>query len=127
MNTHHRPRRQRDQGSTAVEWAIATPLLILLLAALGYGFAWANASYAARAAAQHAVQSTRVIGGSSTAGQADARDRMRTLTATARDVQVTVDRGTDVTTATVTARVPTPFGGLSVAHTASAPTERWTP
>jgi Flp pilus assembly protein TadG len=127
MKTHTIRQRGKDRGSTAVEWAIATPLLIMLLAALGYGFVWANASYAARAAAQDAVQTTRVIGGNPAAGQSEACTRMSSLAGRARDIQVSVTRGPDTTTAIVSAIVPTPFGGLPVAHTTSASTERWTP
>ncbi|GAA1616069.1 TadE/TadG family type IV pilus assembly protein [Catellatospora bangladeshensis] len=119
----HRP----DRGAAAVEWAVAAPILILLLAAVGYGFAWAQASYAARAAAQAAVNSARVIGGDPTAAQSAAWQQMDDLGGAATGIHVTVTKDAQATTATVTATIPTPVGVLPVAYTASGSTERWSP
>lgn len=124
-----RPRNLRssgDRGSAAVEWAIGFPILVLLLAALGYGFTWAQASYAARAAAQHAVNTARVIGGDPALAQTEAQQQMTALGGTATAVNVTVSKSPQTTTATVTATVPTPLGGIKITHTTSGSSETWT-
>ncbi|GAB4054808.1 TadE/TadG family type IV pilus assembly protein [Catellatospora paridis] len=115
-----------DRGAVSTEFALAAPILVLLLIALIYGFAWANASYAARSAAQQAVNSARVVNGDPATAQATATQTMRERSGTAQ-VQVVVDRGQQTTTATVTTTISTPFGSLPVSFTAVAPTERWSP
>ncbi|MEV0453710.1 TadE/TadG family type IV pilus assembly protein [Catellatospora methionotrophica] len=119
-------RSRADRGAAAVEWAIGAPILVLLLAAVGYGFAFAQASYAARAAAQTAVNTARVIGGDPGTAQANAWQQMDDLGGAATGVHVTVTKNPQTTTATVTAIIPTLLGDLPVAYTATGPTEHWT-
>ncbi|MEU8075958.1 hypothetical protein AB0B31_10950 [Catellatospora citrea] len=126
MTTPRRQRRGSDRGAVSTEIALAAPILVLLLIALIYGFAWANASYAARSAAHQAVQSARVVNGDPGTAQAEAVQTMRERSGVT-NVQVVVDRGQQTTTATVTTTISTPFGPLQVEYTAVAPTERWAP
>jgi Flp pilus assembly protein TadG len=102
-----------DRGSVAVELAFGAPILLGIIVLLLQIFAWGMANHAAHAAADHAAQTARVVGGSSAAGQADA------------NASATVSRGAVVTTVTVRGTVrgiPVP-----VTVTVQAPTERFVP
>lgn len=114
-----------DRGSVAVEFALAVPLLVLILVTLMQAFAWGVGHLAARAAADHATQTTRVIGGTEAAGRIDAAELLDQLAGRlVNDPTVTVTRGQATTTVTVrgTARgVPLP-----IEVTTEAPTERYT-
>jgi Flp pilus assembly protein TadG len=115
-----------DRGSTAVEFAIGAPILMGVVVLLLQMSAWGMANLAARSAADHAVQSTRVVGGSSAAGQADATALLSELGGSFfSSSSATVSRGAAVTTVTVRGRVrglPIP-----VTVTVQAPTERFVP
>lgn len=120
-----RPRRD-DRGAASVEFAIAVPMIVLILAALTQGVLWGIGYLAAQSAADRAVQSTRVVGGNAAAGDAQARELLAQLAGNlVRDPQVTVTRGPTVTTVVIrgTAKgLPLP---IDVRLT--APTERFVP
>lgn len=121
-----RPLRDEDRGSVAVEFAIGAPILLGTIMLLLQIFAWGMANHAAHAAADHAAQTARVVGGSSAAGQADANELLAQLGSPfLNNPSATVSRGAVVTTVTVRGTVrgiPVP-----VTVTVQAPTERFVP
>jgi len=120
-----RRRWHGDRGSTAVEFAIGAPVIVGLLLLLVQAFFWGMGSLAAHAAADHALQTTRVEGGSAAAGQADATEFLSQLGGQFVDSPtVTVQRGAATTTVTIHGRahgLPVP-----ITVTVRAPTERIT-
>jgi hypothetical protein len=134
--TTHRAARRRhrrlgaDRGSTTVEMvgyyaAMLAALLIGVQAA-----AWGLAELACRYAANHALQATRVDGGSAAAGQADAAAVLAQLN-TNLVTQPTVTATRTPTTATVTVKGNAikliPFMTLPVGTTVSGPVETLNP
>ncbi len=118
---------RQDRGSASVEWAIGALVLISLFLLAGHAFTWGTARMAAQKAAGHAVQSTRVVGGTETAGRDDANALLDELHAgDFTDRHVSVERTATQTTVTVTGTVPTLIGlDLPVTVTRVAPTERY--
>ncbi|WP_326550112.1 TadE/TadG family type IV pilus assembly protein [Micromonospora sp. NBC_01813] len=124
--TAYRRRGRDDRGSTAVEFAIGAPVIVGLLLLLVQAFFFGMGSLAAHAAADHGAQTARVHGGSAAAGQADATELLHQLGGWfVDDPTVTVHRGAETTTVTISGTVH----GLPVPVTATvrAPTERVTP
>jgi Flp pilus assembly protein TadG len=125
-STPSRRRRWReDRGSSAVEFAIGAPVLVSVVLLLVQAFFWGMGGLAAHAAADHAVQTTRIVGGSESAGQADATELLSQLGGWFVDSPtVRVTRGRQTTTVTITGNahgVPIP-----IKVTVHAPTERTT-
>lgn len=91
------PRRgRRERGSVTTEMVLYTPLLMLLLTAGVQFVLWGWAQLAAQHAATHAVQATRVAGGTPAAGQADAAAVLDRIAPTAlQDRRVSARRGPD--------------------------------
>ncbi len=120
-----RPTRRGERGSAAVEFALAVPMLLSVLATLVQLFSWGMAHLAAQAAADRAAQTARVAGGTPRAGRAEARELLAQLPGGFLvDPAVTVTRTPTRTTVAVcgAARgIPLP-----VAVTVSSPTERYT-
>ena len=110
--------------------AVYTPLLILLLTAGVQLTLWGWAQLAARHAANHAVHTTRVYGGTTEAGHADANtilDRTAPAALTGRQITVTRDNTyTDVTVEGSAIRL-LPLIPLPVRAHAHAPTEAFRP
>ncbi|MEU4217175.1 TadE/TadG family type IV pilus assembly protein [Actinoplanes sp. NPDC026623] len=119
------PRWHDDRGSTAVEFAIGAPVIVGLLLLVVQAFFYGMGSLAAHAAADHAVQTARMDGGSAGAGQSDATALLGQLGGWFVDnPNVTAQRGAQITTVTIrgTARgLPIP-----ITVTVQAPTERVT-
>src|SRR4029450_4114816 len=65
-------RRRGDRGSATVELALGAPVLLLVVAVIWQVGVWAIGDLAARNAANHALQTSRVLGGTASAGHADA-------------------------------------------------------
>jgi len=121
-----RPRGER--GSTTTETVLYAPLLMLLLLAGVQLAMWALGQVAAQHAANHALQTTRVAGGSATAGQADANAALDQLAATLiRDRQVSVTRDAEHAEVIITGTAPTvvPFLRLPVHTRVRAPVEKF--
>ena len=133
--TPKRRRRRDDRGSAAVEFALGVPILVILLALAVQVGLWAVGDLAARSAANHAVQTTRVVGGTEAAGQQDATALLAQLGGRhVVDPTITVTRTATTTTVTITghARAIIPASiipGLQpvITVTVTAPTERFTP
>ncbi|MFC6019990.1 TadE/TadG family type IV pilus assembly protein [Plantactinospora solaniradicis] len=130
-----RPRRHRhhlggDQGSVTTEVVLYAPLLMLLVL-LGVQFAtWGVAQLAVQHAANHALQTTRVEGGTVAAGQADANAVLTQIAGSlVSDRQIDVTRTADTATVQISATAPpvVPFLSLGVSTMVSAPVERFRP
>ncbi|MFV2021712.1 TadE/TadG family type IV pilus assembly protein [Micromonospora sp. LOL_023] len=134
MAATHPPRRRRrpggDRGSTTTEVVLYAPLLMLLVL-LGVQFAtWGLAQLAVQHAAHHALQTTRVQGGTVAAGQADADAVLTQIAGTlVSDRQIQVTRTADTATVRISAAAPqvVPFLTLGVSTTVAAPVERFRP
>ncbi|WP_018352064.1 hypothetical protein [Longispora albida] len=109
-----------------MEFAIAVPMIVIILSALTQGVLWGIGYLATQSAADRAAQTTRVVGGNPAAGQHQARELLAQLGGTAvRDPQVTVTRGAVETTVVIhgTAKgIPLPIDVTVV-----VPTERFVP
>lgn len=117
--------RRRDRGSAAVEFALAVPMLLLILATLVQFAAWGLGHLAAQAAADRAAQTTRVLGGTAATGRAEARELLDQLAGgVLADPTVAVTR--TPTRTTVTVRGAARGIPLPVEVTVTAPTERYT-
>lgn len=133
MAAVRRPRHRHlggDRGSVTTEVVLYAPLLMLLVL-LGVQFAtWGVAQLAVQHAANHALQTTRVEGGTVAAGQADANAVLTQVAGSlVTDRQVSVTRTADTATVQISATAPrvVPFLTLSVSTMATAPVERFRP
>lgn len=109
----------------AVEFALGAPIVLGILLLLLQMFAWGMGYLAAHAAADHALQTSRVVGGTAAAGTDDATALLNQLGGSFVDnPSVTVTRGPQTTSVTIhgTAHgLPIP-----ITVTVQAPTERYT-
>ncbi|MEV0005669.1 TadE/TadG family type IV pilus assembly protein [Micromonospora sp. NPDC050980] len=133
MHRTRRGRRRRlggDRGSVTTEVVLYAPLLFLLVL-VGVQFALcALAQLGVQHAANHALQTTRVSGGTAAAGRADAATVLDQVAGqVVVDPRVSVTRTADTATVAVAGRVPAvvPFLRLQVSTQASAPVERFRP
>jgi hypothetical protein len=126
-----RPRRRRrrdDRGSVTSEMVVYSPLwfgLILLGVQLAV---WGLAQLAVQHSANHALQVTRIVGGTERAGTADARTVLQQVGGRlVGNAQISVDRAAGTATVTVRGKAPAvvPFLRLSVSTSVSAPVERF--
>src|SRR5690242_17904193 len=123
-------RLRPDRGSTTVEMV---GYFAVMLAALLIGVqaaAWGLAELSCRYAANHAVQTTRVVGGSADAGQTDASTVLAAIDGNlVTDRRVQTSRGPATATVTVsgTAVQVIPFLHLPVRATVTAPVEHLIP
>jgi hypothetical protein len=117
-----------------VEFALGAPILVLLVGLLVQIGLWAVGDFAARSAANHALQVTRVVGGTEAAGRDDAAALLRQSGGSIIDPTVTVTRTPTLTTVTIRghARAIIPASLIPgfqpvITITVQAPTERVTP
>jgi hypothetical protein len=118
-----------------VELALGAPILMLLVGLLVQIGLWAVGDFAARNAANHALQTTRVVGGTETAGRDDAAALLRQNGGWFVDTPtVTVTRTPTVTTVTIRghARAIIPASLIPgvqpvITITVEGPTERLAP
>lgn len=108
-----------------MEFAIGAPILLGVVLILLQMFTWGMGYLAAHAAADHAVQTSRVVGGTAGAGQDDAAALLNQLGGSFVDnPTVTVTRGQATTIVTIHG---TAHGlPLPITVTVQAPTERYT-
>jgi hypothetical protein len=108
-------------------------LFAIMLFALLVGVqaaAWGLAELACRYAANHALQTTRVLGGSAAAGHTDASTMLASIDGnlvTARSIQVSRDAATASVTVRGTAVHIIPLLRLPVRSTVTAPVETLPP
>lgn len=115
-----------DRGSTTVEAAGYTMLMLLALTVLVQAAVWGMADLAARQAAHQAVQTARVAGGTEQAGHDDAAAMLEAINPNGlTDVTITVQRGPETTTVTITGTTlrVVPVVSIPVQVQAQAPTE----
>lgn len=122
------PRLASDRGSASAEFAIAAVLFGVLLM-LGVQFAlWAHATHMAQAAANSGVQTTRVLGGSAQAGNADAATMLAQLSGNVlHDPQIAVTRTSTTATVRITGKATSILPllpNLPVSVTVTAPCEQ---
>ncbi len=118
-----------------MEFALGAPILMLLVSLLIQLGLWAIGDFAARNAANHALQTTRVVGGTATAGRDDASTLLQQNGGWfVEDPTVTVTRTPTLTTVTIRgharAIIPTTLiTGVQpvITITVQAPTERFAP
>lgn len=132
IRSRHATRRSADseRGAEALQYAITAAIIIPLIFAIIQTGMFFYARSIASGAADKALQAARVETGSTGAGQAAGRQFIsaagpRALSGTS----VSVSRGPDTTTVTVSGRMPSviPFLRLpAVAAHAQGPTERVT-
>ena len=113
-----------------VEMAMLAPLFLIGLLMIAQVLAWATAQLCASYAANHALQTTRIQGGTAAAGQHDAAAVLAGIDGNLiGDPQITATR--DATTATVqihgTAVHLIPFLSLPVGANVSGPVEALNP
>jgi Flp pilus assembly protein TadG len=110
-------RRSREEGMTTTEVAILFPaVLFLLMLIVQYGLWW-HGKQVADAAAAEAAAAARVPSGTEDAGTS-AAEVFLSEAGNLTDIIVTVDRGPDVVTVTVTGRAPQLVPGYAWAVTA---------
>jgi len=118
--------RRDDRGSTTVEAAGYTVLMLLAVMALVQAAVWGLADLSARHAADHGVQTARVSGGTAEAGQAAAAGMLAAINPNGlTNVDITVDRTAESTTVTLTgdALQVIPVVTIPIQVQAHAPTE----
>jgi hypothetical protein len=121
-----RQRLRGDRGSTTVEmvgfWAVKLLAWLVVVQAAVWGLAVLACMYAAN----HAVQVTRIDGGSPAAGQSDATAVLDLLGPMVTNRQATASRNATTATVTVsgTALRVVPFVTLPVHASATGPVER---
>jgi hypothetical protein len=128
----HRLRRRlsNDRGSTTVEMVGYTAVMLAALLVGVQVAAWGLAELSCRYAANHAVQTTRVLGGSADAGQTDASTVLAAINGNlVTDVRIQTSRGPATATVTVSGSAVQviPFLHLPVRATVTAPIENLTP
>ena len=132
-HTHRPPdrrlgRRHTGNDSGSAELVVAAPLLLLLILVVIQFALYEHASQVAQTTAAQALATTRVTGGTTASGQAEARSLLATLGhGVLLDPEVSVSR--DATTARVavtgSAEGVIPLLHLSVHATSSGPLERF--
>ena len=125
-----RHRTRNERGGSSVELAVTAPLLLLLILATVQAGLWAHAIHVTHAAADAAVESTRLTDGSAAAGTARARRILQRLgggLVLAPDV--TVSRTPSTARVTIAAGIEHVVPGLHphTRVTVTAPVERFTP
>ncbi|MEV0006455.1 TadE/TadG family type IV pilus assembly protein [Micromonospora sp. NPDC050980] len=114
----------------STEVVLYAPLLFLLIL-LGVQLAlWALAQLGVQHAANHALQTTRVSGGTAATGHADATAVLEQVAGRAvTDARVSVDRTADTATVAVSGRAVAVVPGLRlpVSTRVGAPVERFRP
>ncbi|WP_028188840.1 TadE/TadG family type IV pilus assembly protein [Salinispora pacifica] len=126
----HRRHLGGDRGNVTTEMVLYVPLLMLLVL-LGVQFAtWGVAQLAVQHAANHALQTTRVEGGTVAAGQVDAHAVLTQVSGSlvsAQQVDITRTADTAIVEIDATAPRVVPFLTLRVGTRVSAPVERFRP
>jgi len=123
-------RLRPDRGSTTVEMVGYFALMLAALLAGVQAAVWGLAELSCRYAANHAVQTTRVLGGSADAGQTDASTVLAAIDGnlvTGASIQTSRGPATATVTVSGTAVQVIPFLRLPVRATVTAPIENLTP
>jgi TadE-like protein len=119
-----RPRRTDDRGEIAANTAVFMAVVLLTFFCVQFGV-WFYGRQVAASAAQHAVDAARVEQGTAAAGETTGRDYLDQVGGL-ETADVTVSRGSETVTATVTGEPPSILGffHVGVSVTVSGPVER---
>ncbi len=118
-----------DRGAASLQTVITYPIVLMLIFAMVQGVLYFHAQNTAQFVANGAVQATRVEGGSTEAGYAEAAARLEQGGDAFASVNVSVTRGAQTATARVFGLAPSivpGFRGLRVEQSATGPVERFT-
>lgn len=124
------PRQVRDRGSASVEAVIATPVLMLLILAIIQAGLLVHAHHMAQAAAHTALDAARAETATGGDGTAAARASLgRNAAAVLESAAVSVQRGADTVTVTVTGEATRiiPLFDLPVSATVTGSVEHIVP
>ena len=120
--------RERERGDGAAETVIVMALLALIVLGLIQYAADEHGQQAAQAAASLALATARAQNGTAGAGQAAAENELAQLTTAIQDPSVTVQRGADEVTVTITGEVTTLLGITQhLTVTAAGPVDKFEP
>lgn len=120
--------RERERGDGAAETVIVMALLALIVLGLIQYAADEHGQQAAQSAASLALATARAQNGTAGAGQAAAENELAQLTTAIQDPSVTVQRGADEVTVTITGEVTTLLGITQhVSVSAAGPVDRFEP
>lgn len=125
-----RPVAERERGAASLQTVITYPVVLLLIFGIVQGVIYYHAQNVARSVANGAVQAARLETGTAADGYAEAAVRLNRGRDVFASVDVVVERGEEVATATVVGLAPSlvpGFRGLRVEQTATGPVERFTP
>lgn len=125
-----RPLPGGESGAASIQTVIIYPVVLLLIFAMVQGVVYFHAQNMARSVANGAVQAARLETGTEADGYAEARARLDRSPDLFASVDVVVQRGPEVATATVEGLAPSlvpGFQGLRVRQTATGPVERFNP
>lgn len=124
MRLRLRTARHDDRGEVAANTVITAAVLGLFFLVVQAGL-WFNARQVAAGAAQHALNAARVEAGTAGQGEAAASQWLAQV-GSLQDADVSVSRGSDTVTVTVTGNAwsPQPFFDPPISVTISAPVER---
>ncbi|MAT06895.1 MAG: hypothetical protein CL424_17815 [Acidimicrobiaceae bacterium] len=126
-----RPRRagRSDRGSSTVEFAIATALMVMVLLVIVQVGVYFHLRAVAHTAARHGLDEVRIVGGSPGAGIAAATDFLDQSGSSIEDRSVTADRTATTATVRITGDVVSVVPGLQLGIdvVVAGPVERLTP
>lgn len=120
--------RTDERGAGTAELVIVTPVVLLLVLVIAQFALYMHATHIAQSTASQALSATRVVGGSSTAGDAEAQHILSQLgSGPLQDSSVNTHRGTTRASVTITGTVTSvvPFVTLTVHAEAAGPVERF--
>ncbi|GAB4087254.1 hypothetical protein GCM10028784_38840 [Myceligenerans cantabricum] len=119
-----------ERGAASIQTVITYPVVLLLIFGMVQGAIYFHAQNVARSVANGAVQAARLENATEADGYVEASARLNRGRDVFASVDVVVQRGEEVATATVEGLAPSlvpGFRGLRVAQTATGPIERFTP
>lgn len=119
-----RCRADDDRGEVAANTAVFLAVVLLTFFCVQFGV-WFYGRQVAASAAQHAVDAARVEQGTAAAGETTGQDYLDQVGGLAT-AEITVSRGSETVTATVTGEPPSILGffHVDVSVTVSGPVER---
>lgn len=121
-------RRRSEGGFTTIEFMIVVPVLLLMLMMVIQAYLRIDAQRVAQAAAEEGAAKARQVGGSEQEASDTAYDYARRLSeGSLNGVHVSVNRGPEQATVTVTGTAVSLVPGLdlSVTQTSTGPVERF--
>ena len=116
--------RWSETGSTSVEMAILVPIVTLIIGLVFQVALLFHAQNTVNTAAEEAVEAAKIDGASEADGAAGA-NAVLARTGGLRNVTITIDRGPDLVTVTISGDSPTLVGHWRVTSTAQSPAERF--